>query len=89
MVQEWYNFAMYNPTSECNSVGPWKSTIGVWRIPILFVIVRLLVIVQAINAKKTCRDKTYVCFTFNYLDSKKFLLHFEILYSALILAFRN
>jgi hypothetical protein len=57
--------------------------------PNLFVVVIFLVIVQATNANNSSRDEIYVCFGFNYLNTKKCLGHLMMLYNALILVFTN
>ena len=87
---EWWSSALYDLASECNSVGPLEYEYwGFDGIPNLFVVVVLLVIVQATNVNLSSRDKIYVSFTFNYLNTKKCVRHLMMLYSALILVFTN
>ena len=58
--------------------------LGFEGIPNLFKVVVLLVI-----AKESCNGKTYVWLTFYFPNSKKYLLHLEILYNVVILVFKN
>ena len=61
---------MYDLGTKCDSVGLGMIVLGIEGIPNLFVVVILLVIVQAISANKSCRDETYVCLTFNDPNNK-------------------